>query len=177
MFDNGKIKLIKADLNHVDIYHKWRNDCDIMTWTSPHIKQSSYEETECFFKERIIPSPSFMIYSYDKDKFVGITSLTNVDLKNRNAEFIIDIGEKDSWGQGIGAEATKLLLDYAFGEMNLHRIFLRVFSFNERALNLYKKIGFKTEGEMRESLYRNDKWHNIILMGLLKKEYIKQDSV
>jgi len=172
MFDNGKIRLDKADLTHVDIYHKWRNDCDIMAWTSPHIKQNSYEETERFFKERVISSYSFMIYSYTADKFVGITSLTNVDSKNRNAEFIIDIGEKDIWGQGIGLEAMNLVLKYAFFEMNLHRVFLRVFSFNERAINLYKKIGFKIEGEMRESLFRDGKWHSIVFMGLLKKEYI-----
>ncbi len=62
---------------------------------------------------------------------------------NRNsAECIIDIGEKAYWGKGYGSETLKLVLDYAFYEMNLHRVSLKVFSFKEKAIRLYEKWGF-----------------------------------
>ncbi|MEC3557614.1 GNAT family protein, partial [Bacillus thuringiensis] len=70
-----------------------------------------------------------------------------------------------------GSEAMKLLLDYAFLELNLHRVSLRVFSFNHKAIKLYEKIGFVHEGSSRQSLYRNGAWHDIVHMGLLQSEY------
>ena len=57
---------------------------------------------------------------------IGNVGLHAIDWKNRNAEFGIAIGEKAYWGQGYGADATRTLLNVAFGEMNLHRVFLRV---------------------------------------------------
>jgi len=68
----------------------------------------------------------------------------------------------------------KLLLDYVFYEMNLHRVSLKVFSFNDRALRLYTKIGFQQEGSSRQSLFRDGEWHDIIHMGLLQNEYFEK---
>jgi RimJ/RimL family protein N-acetyltransferase len=67
-----------------------------------------------------------------------------------------------------------VLLAYAFLELNLHRVSLRVFSLNEKAIHIYHKLGFVEEGVMRQSLYRNGQWHDIILMGLLKEEYLSK---
>jgi RimJ/RimL family protein N-acetyltransferase len=61
--------------------------------------------------------------------------------------------------------------------MNLHRISLQVFSFNEKAIRLYKKIGFQQEGKSREGLFREDKWCDIIHMGLLQKEYFEHQRM
>ncbi|AUJ24140.1 Spermidine N(1)-acetyltransferase [Virgibacillus dokdonensis] len=98
--------------------------------------------------------------------------MINIDQKNRNAECIIDIGEKDYWGRGVGKEALKLLLDYAFLELNFHRVSLRVFSFNERAIQLYRKLGFKQEGVSRQALFQNGNWHDMIHMAILQQEYM-----
>ncbi|PAV29712.1 hypothetical protein CIL05_10090 [Virgibacillus profundi] len=65
-----------------------------------------------------------------------------------------------------------MLLDYVFLELNLHRVSLRVFSLNEKAIHLNSKLGFKQEGAIRQSLYRNGEWHDIIHMGILKEEYL-----
>ncbi len=55
-----------------------------------------------------------------------------------------------------------------YNELNLHRVFLKVFTFNERAVKLYEKLGFVTEGKMREALYREGKWHDM-MMSILQK--------
>ena len=69
----------------------------------------------------------------------------------------------------------KLLLDYAFYEMNLHRVYLKVFSFNDKAISLYNKIGFQQEGSSRQSLFRDGAWYDIVHMGILQNEYfVKQ---
>lgn len=78
------------------------------------------------------------------------------------------------WGKGIGKAAMALILEYAFHELNLHRVFLQVFSFNERAIRLYEKMGFVNEGRQRHALYRGGDWHDIIMMSMLKHEYKRQ---
>ena len=133
--------------------------------------------TSHFVKNIILNSASsknYIIEESEGNTAIGVTSLINIDTKNRNAECIIDIGEKEYWGKGYGTEALKMLLEYAFLELNLHRVSLRVFSFNESAIHIYNKIGFRKEGIMRESIYRNGKWHDIIIMGVLKREYLSQ---
>lgn len=74
-------------------------------------------------------------------------------------------------GQGYGQEALTLLLDYAFLELNLHRLSLRVFSFNDRAVKLYKSLGFQHEGTCKEAIFRNGTWHDIELFALFQRNY------
>lgn len=89
-------------------------------------------------------------------------SLTAINYRNRSTECIIEIGVKEMQGKGVGTATLSLLLDFAFNELNLHRVSLKVLSFNERPIRLYEKLGFVREGAV---------WHDIILMGMLKDEY------
>lgn len=98
-------------------------------------------------------------------------SLTAINYRNRSTECIIEIGVKEMQGKGVGTAALSLLLDFAFNELNLHRVSLKVLSFNERAIRLYEKLGFVREGAVRQDFYRAGAWHDIILMGMLKDEY------
>ncbi|WP_313584252.1 GNAT family N-acetyltransferase [Lacrimispora sp.] len=58
------------------------------------------------------------------------------------------------------------MLEYAFSELNLHRVFLNVFSFNKRAIKLYEKMGFMHEGVLRQVFYRGGDWHDIVIMSI-----------
>ncbi|KGA98925.1 acetyltransferase [Alkalihalobacillus alcalophilus ATCC 27647 = CGMCC 1.3604] len=174
MLTSERVQLRKMVMEDSEIYHSWRNDLEVMNSTSLSLDLYTYEETKAFVENVILSSTtskSYMITDVNTDIAIGIVSLINIDSKNRNAECIIDIGNKDYWGKGYGQESLALLLDYAFLEMNLHRISLRVFSFNKKAIHLYKKLGFVQEGLSRESLFRKGKWHDIIQMGLLRSEY------
>lgn len=75
------------------------------------------------------------------------------------------------WGRGYGSEATKLMLEYGFKNLKLHRIQLIVLDLNERAQQVYRKMGFVEEGIQREALLINNKWHNVVLMGILENEF------
>lgn len=175
MFESERLRLRKMVREDIERYHSWRNNIDVMITTNPSLDLYSLEETREFVENVILnsnSSKSYIISENNSQVPIGITSLINIDYKNRNAECIIDIGEKEYWGKGYGKESLKLLLDYAFFELNLHRISLKVFSFNEKAIRLYSKLGFKNEGLSRQSLYRNGIWNDIIHMGILKEEYI-----
>ena len=174
MFKTKRIILKRMTENDISKYHEWKNDYDVMATTSPYLDTYSFEETKEFVTNVILNNPnskSYMIMDVKTNSTIGITSLVNIDWKNRNAEFIIDIGEKEYWGQGFGKESLSLILQYAFLELNLNRVGLQVFSFNERAISLYTNLGFTKEGEIRESIFRGGNWHNTILMGLLSEEY------
>jgi RimJ/RimL family protein N-acetyltransferase len=81
------------------------------------------------------------------------------------------IGERDAWGQGYGTEALHLALQYAFDELNLHRITLTVIAYNERAIALYERAGFQREGVFREFGQRDGKRYDMYLYGLLRPEW------
>lgn len=177
MFSSERLYLRKIEMNDWEQYHIWRNDTEVMVTTNPALDVYSPKDTKGFVAEVLIKpdsSKSYMIIDKASQVSIGITSLINIDFKNRNAECIIDIGEKTYWGKGLGTETLEILLNYAFQELNLHRVSLRVFSFNEKAVHVYGKLGFKEEGVSRECLFRNGGWHDIIYMGILKGEYLQR---
>lgn len=158
MFENKIIRLRKLSANDYTTYHDWRNDMEVMETTSPQLDIYTLEETEQFISAIAAQSTAkgYLIEYKETEQTVGIVSLINIDYKNRSAECIIDIGVKDVWGKGIGTAAISLILEYAFNELNLNRLYLQVFSFNERAIKLYEKMGFIHEGKFRQALYRRE---------------------
>ncbi|AZP03749.1 MULTISPECIES: GNAT family N-acetyltransferase [Bacilli] len=178
MFENKIIKLRKLSTNDYSTYHNWRNDIEVMKTTSPQLDIYTLEETEQFIS--VIASQAnakgYMIEHKESGQTVGIVSLINIDYKNRSAECILDIGARDMWGKGIGTSAMSLILGFAFYELNLHRVYLQVFSFNERAIKLYEKMGFTHDGKFREAIYRDGRWHDTVIMSILKKEYLNKEQ-
>ncbi|WP_028562806.1 GNAT family N-acetyltransferase [Paenibacillus pinihumi] len=174
--ETARIRFRKMVSEDIPDYHKWRNDMEVMQTASLSLNLYTYAETEAFVHNVIFgagdSAKNFIIVDKNSDQAIGDTALVQLDYKNRNAECILNISEKEYWGKGIGTEALTLLLDYAFLEMNLHRVFLRVFSFNEKAVRLYTKLGFQQEGIARQAIYRDGRWSDIIHMGILQDEYI-----
>lgn len=105
-----------------------------------------------------------------KGECIGIARLDEIDYCNRSICVGLDI-QKEFRGRGHGKNGFKLMLDYCFYELNMHRAWLLVAEFNEKAFNLYKKLGFIEEGIQRERLFRNGKYHNYIMMSILEEEY------
>jgi len=97
--------------------------------------------------------------------------LFGMDQGDRRAMLGIVIGEKACWNKGYGQDATKLLLDYGFNLLNLNNIMLGVFSFNERAVNCYRKVGFKEIGRRRQARIIGGKKFDVILMDILAEEF------
>jgi RimJ/RimL family protein N-acetyltransferase len=107
----------------------------------------------------------------DSTKPIGNCGLHGIDPKDRSAVFGIAIGEKDYWSRGYGAEAARLLINYGFQQLNLHRISSGAFAFNERSLKLHKKVGFREEGRMRQATFKNGQYHDHVMFGILREEW------
>ena len=102
---------------------------------------------------------------------IGNSGFFNIDWRNRGAELGIVIGDKAYWNKGYGTEVMRLLLHHGFTTLNLHRIFLRVFEGNPRAIRAYEKAGFVHEGRMRQAEFRDGKYLDVLLMSVLRPEW------
>ncbi len=104
----------------------------------------------------------------DTDGLIGITELHQLDLDNRKASFGLLIGEM---GKGYGVEVSGLMLDYAFGQLDLNRVWLHVDERNTRGIRAYQKAGFRREGLLRENRRAEGRYYNTLLMAVLRSEW------
>jgi RimJ/RimL family protein N-acetyltransferase len=105
-------------------------------------------------------------------KLIGNCGVFGIEWANRSAELGIIIGEKSEWDKGYGAEAMTLLLRHGFETLNLHRLALRVYAENVRAVRSYEKAGFVLEGRMREAVYKHGKYDDVLIMSVLRSEWL-----
>ena len=103
---------------------------------------------------------------------VGASYLLDIDWVSRNAEFAIWIGEAAAQGQGIGTAATRLTLQHAFEDLNLERIHLLVLAENERAIKLYRSVGFREEGVQRRAVFKRTEYRDLLMMAVLRAEFL-----
>ena len=152
---------------------KWLADPEVTKFLSFHglPPPTLREEREWLTDARV--DKKFVRFAIDTADgiHIGSISLRRKDGTGKTAEYGIVIGDKRYWGQGYGTEAGKLLIDYGFKKLKLHRIYLRYIAFNIRGGKSYKKIGFKHEGRLRQHTFRNGYWHDEIWMGMLRSEY------
>ncbi|OSM01936.1 putative N-acetyltransferase GCN5 [Magnetofaba australis IT-1] len=156
------------------ITQSWRNDPVVRHNTLGFRFPITQEREEVWF-ERILRDTGqnradFAIECVADDALVGMTHLCEIDWIARHARLGVVIGEAARQGQGYAAEALGLLFDYAFNILNLRRIHLQVASYNRRALALYARLGFIEEGRLREHVYLDDGYHDLILMGLMRAD-------
>lgn len=155
---------------------QWVNNPEIVQYLSdiflyPH----SMESTEAYLESMLegsSDSRGFIIADLKGEAYIGQLNLDAIDWKNRVGRIGIVIGSVDHMGYGYGTEAMKLLLHFAFTEMNLNRLELEVYDFNERAHRCYLSCGFKEEGRLRERIYKNGRYLDVIQMGILRSEWV-----
>jgi [ribosomal protein S5]-alanine N-acetyltransferase len=107
----------------------------------------------------------------DSNRLIGGTGLHQIDFKNRHAGFGITVGAKEEWGKGYGTEATRLMVQHAFETLNLNRVWLHVYEYNQRGLRVYERIGFQKEGVLRQDTYREGRYWDTIVMSILRAEW------
>lgn len=115
----------------------------------------------------------FRMRRHEDDALVGFVALFAIEWGNRTAQCAIGIGDAAFRGKGYGTEGLTLLLQYAFRELNLHRVGLDVISYNQSAINLYERLGFQLEGRRRQAVWREGRYFDRLDMGILYDEWIK----
>jgi RimJ/RimL family protein N-acetyltransferase len=167
-----RLYLRPLDEDDLDRCLRWINDPEIVVTLGRRTPMSRTTEREWLLGQyKDDRNLALAIVLKDGDRHVGNTGLHAIAPVDRSAEFGLMIGEKDVWGEGYGPEAGRLILDHGFRQLGLHRICLRVFSFNERAQRVYAKLGFVREGALRESYFRAGAFHDTLVMSILQEEW------
>jgi len=176
-----KIYLSPRNAEDVEIFTEWMNDFFITDYTGRSYKIMTLQEEKEYLEKASGDKNVFVIIDNQTDKMIGTVGLHSVDHINRTATLGIFIGDKNYWSKGYGTEAVQLILDFGFNYLNLNNIELALMEFNQRALNCYKKCGFKEIGRRRKCKYINGKYWDSILMDILAEEftntYIKNKNI
>ena len=136
----------------------------------------SVEEHRGWFDEmfRNEQSYPFAVRTLVEDRLVGLLVIKDIMWQARHCSFFIGIGDAGERGQGYGSDAVRVLLQYAFLEMNLNRVGLEVMAYNPDAVRAYEAAGFQHEGRLRAYVYRDGVYYDVLLMSILRSEWEAQ---
>ncbi|MBD5499937.1 MAG: UDP-4-amino-4,6-dideoxy-N-acetyl-beta-L-altrosamine N-acetyltransferase [Lachnospiraceae bacterium] len=153
-----------------DLIVKWRNEDFVrknFIYQKPFTREGHLHWIETMVKTGKVVQ--FLICTRE-DIPIGSIYLRDIDRTFNNAEYGIFIGEETALSKGYGTEAAKLMISYAFGELKLHKLKLRVLADNERAKKSYEKAGFMQEAYLKDEVYLQGGYRDVILMALLNPE-------
>ncbi len=161
--------LEKEDFNQLYV---WSNDPEIRGLTGEVFptSQDSIEE----FQARLRKDNSrvwFGVVVKENDRLIGEAGLLRMFPAWRTTDLSLIIGDRTAWRKGYGSEAMELLLDYAFGYLNFHRVAIGVVGTNQRALRFYEKMGFRQEGVQRDGYFYNHTYQDFVMMSILEDEF------
>ena len=167
------VELRRHDRTNYPLYARWYGDEEVWrltSWTAEPMKQAAVER---LFEDRERSSldDSFAVHWEGEDEPVGVVSLTNINHANSSADLSVIVGDEKDRDRGLGTEAIRILLDYAFEDLGLNRVGLSVFEFNETAIHAYEKLGFEREGQLRKAIWRDGGFHDAILMSILARDW------
>jgi diamine N-acetyltransferase len=174
------IRLRSIDQRDLSLFTSWLNDPEVRQYLDLYLPLSMEEEVKWFegLNSRPADERPLMIEFNTPDGWVAVgnVSLMNIDWRNRLAEIGIVIGEKRFWNQGIGRQTMSLMIKHGFETLNLNRIFLRVYEPNERGIRAYENAGFIHEGRMRQAVYINGNYHDVLLMSVMRADWEKKQT-
>jgi len=173
MLEGKLVRLRPLDMGDLDRCLTWINDREVTRYLAARYPISRADE-ERWLRE--MPSNSAVdgvrLAIETKDgAHIGNLDLHMVRPEDRKAGLGVMIGDKSYWANGYGTDAVVTLLRFAFDEMNLNRVSLHVFDFNERAQACYRKCGFREEARLREHYYGEGRYWDSIVMGVLRDEF------
>ena len=169
-----RVYLRAAERSDIPTFVSWFNDGETLAYLSMRAPMSEAAEEGWF--DRMLAGQGkegyfFVICRLGDGRPIGSLGLFALDETNGSAGVGIALGEKQLWGQGLGTDALRALLDFGFGELRLERIWLDVYDFNDRGRRSYEKCGFVLEGTKRRAMYRQGEFHDVQLMAILRDEW------
>lgn len=174
LLEGSRIKLVPLNSADTATVARWQQDASYLRLLDAN---AAYPKSESQVAEWIREGQRgrehflFGIRVLLSDDLIGFLELGDVMWTHGNSWLTIAIGEPEYRGRGYGSEALGLALDFAFRELNLHRVQLTVFSYNAAAIHVYEKLGFQREGVYREFLQRDGQRFDMYLYGILKDEW------
>jgi len=155
---------------------RWNQDTEWFRFLDTDPPRLFSEKKVKEFQEKALEKVSsnelfFNIRSLEDDRLIGFVGLFDLFKNHGDSLVAIALGERTDWGKGFGTDAMRIMLRYAFNELNLRRVGLIVFEYNPRAIRSYEKLGFVHEGRIRGAILREGRRWDWLFMGLNREEW------
>lgn len=173
MIRGDKVYLTELDRANAETIRAWLNDPEVHRYLMVGHVPLTREEEDRFYDAQASSNDSFVfeIHLAEDGRYIGNVGLAGVSLVHRHAEIGIVIGSKDDWGKGYGGDAIVACLRFAFLTLGLHSVCIRTDEHHERALGLYRKLGFIETGREPEWVYREGRFADHVVLHMLDSEY------
>jgi RimJ/RimL family protein N-acetyltransferase len=170
--EGERLYLRPLGVEDLDRCVRWINDPEVLQFLGRRFPMGREQEKEWLADQyKSEDQLNLAIVLKEGDRHIGNCGFNEIDYLNRSAVFGILIGEKDAWSCGYGPEAARLIVEYGFRTLGLHRVSLEVYSSNPRARKAYAKVGFKLEGTQRESYFYDGQFFDTHTMAILANEW------
>jgi RimJ/RimL family protein N-acetyltransferase len=168
----GEHVILRAfELEDVERCYRWMNDPNIVRTLKTRYPIAFQNEQE--WLERAMHASHnerhFAIERKDDRAHIGNVSIHDIDWVSRNAWFGLFIGEPSAWNRGFGSDAISTVVRFAFDDMNLMKLRINVFDYNDRAKHVLEGRGFVQEGKLERDFYREGQWHDIVILSIFRE--------
>lgn len=157
--------------NDITATLRWVNNPEIRYFNGTVYPVSLYEQKEWLLKRATSSiDKMFAIHEKENNELIGTIGLKGTDLYNSNAEVYYTIGaisDKKYQHGGYGQDALKTFTKYCFNELNLHKLYAKIYEYNERSINCAKKVGYIEEGRLKQHHFTNGKYWDILILSKL----------
>jgi len=151
---------------YIEFLRKVRTHPEINKYLFTDVHNSKKEQ-EKWYKNSYLKDKNCLIFiAFDKEIPIGYGQINHIDCLNRSCEVGFCVAPEFQ-GKGYGKILTKKIINYAIEKLKMHRIYLEVFTTNKKAIKLYKKVGFRKEGILRDRVFKNKKFHDVLLMSVI----------
>ncbi len=169
-------KLYLRSLESADLdgeYFDWLNDGEVTKFLASGVFPMSKEKMEEYYRNVVLSSDNVMLAIVDKksDKHIGNIRLGPINWISRIAELGVMIGDKEFWHKGYSTEAIKLLVEYAFHRLNLHKVTAGVIAENQASVRAFEKAGFAIEGRGKSQFFLDGEYCESLYMGIIRESH------
>ncbi len=171
LFFGDQVKLAAARDEDVDIMMKWGEDAEYLRNVDTDLARPKTKDQWAAEGSAGSNSVYFRLRTLETDELIGFAAIHGIEWNNRAGLLAIGIGQSAHRNKGYGSDALKLILRYAFHELNLDRVGLDVIEYNKGGIRAYEKVGFQLEGRKRSMVYRDGKRYDVLIMGILREEW------
>ncbi|MBI3726101.1 GNAT family N-acetyltransferase [bacterium] len=168
------VRIRPLALSDLDNVMTWVNDPDIVGNFAAFSGKPFTREDEAAYLAKLLASPNDRVFSIERaadGAYLGQVGIHQIHWPSRVGRLACIVGSRAEMGKGHGTAAIGAVLDRAFGEAALHKVWLMVAKSNARARAIYARIGFVEEGVLREEYFLRAAWHDMVRMSLLDREW------
>jgi RimJ/RimL family protein N-acetyltransferase len=172
--DRSLVTLTPLSKDDVDDILTWVNDPEVVGNLAAFSGKPLTRDDELRWIEQVTASKAdrvFTVRAADDERYLGQVGLHQIFWRSRVGRLAAVIARREEMGRGFGSAAIASLLDVAFGELDLHKTWLMIFSTNARSQRTWERLGFVHEGRLREEYFHEGDWHDMLRMSLLAREW------